>query len=272
MFNGYIGDPIVNFNHNNPFLEMIAALDDAGGQEQQVQAGPPAENIVGRFKLPDFWPHAPGIWFARAELRFEVGGVVSERQRFAFTVDALPYEALCLVADLVESPPVDQPYTVLKDRLLIAHQLTPVEKAVKLMAAPDLGDRRPSQLLADLLQLCPPGEQSTAFFRGSFLKRLPNELQVHLAGTETTDLKELAQRADQLWVSYRRPAYVAALAAEPAVDDAGAVIAAVSKSATAAAAGQKKKKKLVTYCFLHHKYGKAARKCEDPANCMWSEN
>jgi hypothetical protein len=74
MYNGYIGDPTVNFNRNNPFLEMIAALDDAGGQEQQVQAGPPAENIVGRFKLPEFWPHAPGIWFARAELRFEVGG------------------------------------------------------------------------------------------------------------------------------------------------------------------------------------------------------
>jgi hypothetical protein len=206
---GYISDPTVNLHPTNPFLEMIAALDDAGGQEQQVQARPLAENIVGRFKLPDFWPHAPGIWFARANLWFEVGGVVSERQRFAFTVDALPYDALCLVADLVESPPADQPYTVLKDRLLILHQLTPVEKAVKLMAAPD---RRPSQLLADLLQLCPPGEQSTAFFRGSFLKRLPNELQVHLAGTKTTDLKELAQRADQLWVSHRRPAYVAALA------------------------------------------------------------
>jgi hypothetical protein len=203
---------------------------------------PPVDNLVGRFKLPDFWPHAPGIWFARAELRFEVGGVVSERQRFAFTVDALPYEALCLVADLIESPPADQPYTVLKGRLLIAHQLTPVEKAVKLMAAPDLGDRRPSQLLADLLQLCPPGEQSTAFFRGSFLKRLPSELQVHLAGTATMDLKELAQRADQLWVSHRRPAYVAALESEPAVEDAAAAIATVSKSAAA----KQKKKKLVT--------------------------
>jgi hypothetical protein len=268
MSYGYIGDPRVNFNPNNPFLEMIATLDDAGGQEQQLQAGPPAENVVGRFKLPDFWPHATEIWFARAELRFEVGGVVSERQRFTFTVDALPYEALCLVADLVESPPADQPYTVLKDRLLIVHQLMPVEKAVKLMAAPDLGDRCPSQLLADLLQLCPPGEQSMVFFRGLFLKRLPNELKVHLAGTETTDLKELAQRADQLWVSHRRPADVAALG-EPAVEDAAAAIAAAGKPATAAVA---KKKKLVAYCFLHHKYGKAARKCEDPANCMWSEN
>jgi hypothetical protein len=70
-------------------------------------------------------------------------------------------------------------------------------------------------------------------------------------------------------VSHRRLAYVAALK-EPAVEDAAAAIAAVGKPAAAAAA--KKKKKLVTYCFLHHKYGKAARKCDDPANCMWSEN
>jgi hypothetical protein len=25
----------------------------------------------GRYKLNDFWPHAPGIWFAGVELRFE---------------------------------------------------------------------------------------------------------------------------------------------------------------------------------------------------------
>jgi hypothetical protein len=169
MSYGYISDPRVNFNPNNPFLEMIDVLDDAGGQEQQLQAGPPAENIVGRFKLPDFWPHAPGIWFARAELWFEVGGVVSERQQFAFTVDALPYEALCLLADLVEVPPADQPYTVLKDRLLMAHQLMPVEKAVKLMAAPDLGDRRPSAASNTVLEAVAPAYQQ-------LLQRFPDVL------------------------------------------------------------------------------------------------
>jgi hypothetical protein len=52
---------------------------------------------------------------------------------FAYTVDALPYEALCSLADLVKAPPADRPYTVLKERLLIAHQLTPMEKAIKLI-------------------------------------------------------------------------------------------------------------------------------------------
>jgi hypothetical protein len=44
---------------------------------------------LSRSSYPEFWPYAPGIWFARAELRFEVSGVIAERQKFAYTVDAL---------------------------------------------------------------------------------------------------------------------------------------------------------------------------------------
>jgi hypothetical protein len=267
------GDPSWNFNENNPFLEMLAALNDAAVNTEEPATPPLAATpyeAAGRVKLPEFWSHAPGIWFARADLRFEVSHVTSERQKFAYVVDALPYEALCLVADLVEDPPAANPYSVLKDRLLMAHQLSPVQKAVKLMEMPDLGDRRPSQLLADLLQMCPAGEQSSAFFRGSFIKRLPAEIQVHLAHKETADLKELAQRADQLWLTHRRPSALAA------VDIGGGVhaeedllLAAVQQKGKGK---QQKKKKLITYCYLHHKYGKDARKCESPESCMWAEN
>jgi hypothetical protein len=188
------GDPVSSLN---PFISMLNLMDD-GEQQQPAGQQPAAQeaNAFGRFRLPEFWLQALGIWFARAELRFEIGRVISERLKFAYAVDTLPYESLCLVADLVEAPPVVQPYTILKERLLMEHQLSPTQKAIKLMNAPDLGDRRPSQLLADLFQDCLPGEQGAAFFRGAFLKRLPSELQVHLAQAETTDLKELAQRAD----------------------------------------------------------------------------
>jgi hypothetical protein len=151
----YNGDPV---NSNNPFLEMLATLPEDGAGQQQQQAVAAVPNVAdgSKFRLPEFWPHAPGIWFARAELRFEISGVVNQWLKFAYIVDALPYEALCLVADLVESPPADEPYEVLKGRLLMAHQLSPTQKAIKLMKMPELGDRRPSQLLADLLQACPP--------------------------------------------------------------------------------------------------------------------
>jgi hypothetical protein len=135
------------------------------------------------------------------------------------------------------------------------------------MDAPDLGDRWPSQMLADLLQLCPPGKHATAFFRAAFMKRLPAKVQVHLSGTEELDLKALALRADKLWLSHRRSPLVAAVGAET-TEEAAAMVAAVAKQQQQS----KKKKKLITFCFLHHKYGTAARRCEDPANCMWAEN
>jgi hypothetical protein len=266
----YNGDPVY---HNNPFVNMLNLMDP----EQPVNPAPlpaePAGAGAGRVKLPEFWPHAPGIWFARAELRFEVSGVVSERQKFAYAVDALPYESLCLVADLVESPPDLAPYTVLKDRLLMSHQLSPVQKAIKLMALPDLGNRRPSQLLADLLQVCPPGEQNTAFFRGAFLQRLPADIQVHLSQTDTIDLKELAQRADQLLLTHRRPlsAVMAAMALEGAPEEEAAAVVAAAVSGKQAAK-KKKDKKLVTFCWVHHRFGKDARRCDNPAECMWKEN
>jgi hypothetical protein len=273
MSYGYNGDPYYGFSENNPFLSMLAAVDEPQNNAPAAASQQQQQSVEARVKLPDFWPHAPGIWFARAELRFETSNVVSERQRFAYTVDALPYETLCHVVDLVESPPAEQPYTVLKDRLLLAHQLTPVEKAFKLMQQPALGDRRPSQLLADLLQACPPGEQQTAFFRGAFISRPPAELQAHLTGIDAADLKELAQRADQLWTTHRRPL---PLAAVNAVDDQQQLdmVDAMAGVQKAAKGKQRfrKKKTLITYCFLHHKYGADAGKCENPDVCMWQGN
>ena len=61
------------------------------------------------------------------------------------------------------------------------------------------GNQRPSEVLASLLEYCPPGEEGTAFFRDAFTMRLPPTIQAHLTGTELTDLKELAQLADRLW-------------------------------------------------------------------------
>jgi hypothetical protein len=220
MENRYIGDHVYS---TNPFINMLSLLGlDPPAPEQSVQPRTgeqlSSDDGSGCFGLPEFCHTRKPNWHVRpklreAELRFKISGIGSERLRFGHTVDALPYELLCLVADLVKQPLGVTPCSILKEHLLMAHQLSPMQKAVKLMDSLALGDRRPSQLLADLLQLCPAGEQSTAFFRGSFMKRLPSEIQVHLSQCETTDLKELAQRVDQLWLSHSRPATLAPVTA-----------------------------------------------------------
>ena len=103
------------------------------------------------------------------------------------------------VLDLVENPPAEDPYTTLKGRLVLAHQLTPVQKAPKCLQVVASGNQRPSEVLASLLEYCPPGEEGTAFFRAAFTMRLLPTIQAHLTGTELNDLKELAQLAVRSW-------------------------------------------------------------------------
>ena len=92
----------------------------------------------------------------------------------------MPSESCALVADLVTQPPAVQPFQRLKERLLLSHQLTIVQMAEKILDMPELGDRRPSQLLAAMMEFCPEGEVNSAFFRASFLRRLPKEIRVLL--------------------------------------------------------------------------------------------
>jgi hypothetical protein len=96
----------------NPFLRMLVAVEDEGviaengqtqPQMQQPILDPPGggEEMMMQvtpvnLKLLEFWPHAPGLWFARAEYRFEMMAFTSERQKFCCFADALTYEAaLC---------------------------------------------------------------------------------------------------------------------------------------------------------------------------------
>jgi len=201
MANGFNGDLLMN----NPFLELV---EQERVNMQQQQPGGPRFN----FKLPEYWDHAPGMWFARAEFRFETAGIFAERQRFAYAVDALGYESLRLVNDLLLTPPEERPYSVLKERLLLASQLTAVQMAEKVMKMPDLGDRRPSQLLAAMLEFCPPGQQQSPFFRAAFLTRLPAAIRSHLDEMEEGDLKVLAAKADRQWLNCGGAATVAAVA------------------------------------------------------------
>ena len=83
------------------------------------------------------------------------------------------FSVLRAVMDLVENPPAVDPYTTLKGRLVLDHQLTPVQKATKCLQVVASSNQRPSDVLALLLEFCPPGKEGTAFFRATFTMRLP---------------------------------------------------------------------------------------------------
>ncbi len=112
-------------------------------------------------------------------------------------VAALPHKSLRLVADLVESPPTEAPYDDIKERLVASHQLSNFQKAERLFLMPPLGGRKPSEMMAAMLETCLRGEEKTNLFACIFLQRLPREIRVLLARVDHKDPKELARQADE---------------------------------------------------------------------------
>ena len=80
----------------------------------------------------------------------------------------------------MENPPLFTPYTILKARLLDAHQLTDYQKVDSLLKMEPLGARRPSELLAAMLEACPHGQETNIFI--DVYDKCPNTSSIiHLA-------------------------------------------------------------------------------------------
>jgi hypothetical protein len=74
---------------------------------------------------------------------------------------------------------------------LAAHQLTDIQRVEQLF---NLAAQKPLELLAEMLRLCPIGQEKNAFFNCLFLNKLPREL--HILLSEADKLAALCARAD----------------------------------------------------------------------------
>ncbi len=106
------------------------------------------------------------------EARFRAKQIFEEWDRFDFAVADLGKEVIQLCFAAVAYPDEDASYTRLKEDLLQQHTLTKYQRIVG-----GLGIRRPSQLLAEMMELCPDVEEASCFFVFLFLQRLPDWLR-----------------------------------------------------------------------------------------------
>ena len=102
----------------------------------------------------------------------------AQLDRFCHVVASLPHEVMRACANLVETTPAEDPYTQLKERLLASHQLMPFQRGEKLLDLPMLGAVKPSELMHQMLELFPKGDETTTIFQCLFLHRLPADLRV----------------------------------------------------------------------------------------------
>jgi len=162
--------------------------------------------------LPPFWADNARGWFAHAEARFRAKDIMEEWDRFDLAVAALPKEVVTICMAAVTNPDEDVPYTALKEDLLQQHSLTTYQRIERLFAVGVLGNRRPSLLLAEMMELCPDDLETSPFFTFLFLQRLPAWLRV-LVEDEDVPIRQLAVKADRLFAlhGHKQAATVAAV-------------------------------------------------------------
>ncbi len=140
-----------------------------GNNRFRPQQSLPATDAVppthpSKLTLPAFWISEPAAWFALAEAKFRTSNITSQRVMFDLLVAALPEKNLSQVMDIIKNIPAINPFEVLKLRLLEAHVLSDQEKMDALFQLGPLGDRKPSQLLASMLSVCPSGMELQPVF------------------------------------------------------------------------------------------------------------
>ncbi len=266
---------------------MTHDISRALAGEDDIETPPPSNHTGGQVRLPTFWAQAPAMWFAQAECLFQLQGVTCQVKKYCYVVTSLTHESMRRVSDLVEQRPDEDPYEVIKARLLSALQLTDYQRADKLFELPGLGARKPSELMSQMLEICPRGEEKSHLFACLFLRRLPREIRVLLTKVDHKDPKALAEQADELWALHTHDSVVAAVQ-ELSMDE--PALNAIKQQQSKDRSGGDKKKKYWSkkkdrsdgqgpsltarlesgLCHAHWVYGESATSCHKP--CTWQGN
>jgi hypothetical protein len=180
---------------------QITAAVTAALAAQAAAAAPVAHIAV---KLPDFWVKDPKMWFSQAEAQFRRARITMPSTMYDYVLMKLPEDVIMSVRALIseiEADPVKQENScqLLKDALLGSYGKTKWQMAYALLDHPELGDRRPSAMMAEMLALRFETSAPDSLFLALFLRRLPTSIRDHLAAANHTTATEMAAHADILW-------------------------------------------------------------------------
>ena len=104
-------------------------------------------------KLPAFWPDAAEVWFAQADAQFAIRNLSSSKTKFYHAVAVLPQEVASQILDLIRTPPIVEPYKVLRRRLIKLYTLNDYQWFEALVSLPLSWDQTPSHLMNRMLAL-----------------------------------------------------------------------------------------------------------------------
>ncbi|BHF67899.1 hypothetical protein SprV_0301122900 [Sparganum proliferum] len=129
------------------------------------------------FKLPPFTPSNPRVWFRQIEAVFSTSRITSERTRYSYVVQSLPFDVAVDVDDLLDPIPANDPYTQLKNAVIQRVAKSANRMLRELFTQVELGDQTPSQLMRHMRSLLAGSHMDDDIFRQIWLDKLPVPMQ-----------------------------------------------------------------------------------------------
>lgn len=217
-------------------------------------------------KLPPFYRNNCEYWINQCQAQFAVRNITAQLTKFYYCVSVIDEGTALHIEDIVSNPG-ETPYDDLCDRLREAFSLNNYQRAEALARYPPLADEKPSQLLAKLRALLPKNgdaHEECFIFRYFFLARLPVDIRQHCLTNSELSLRELAIRADELFMNAASN-QINALTSEDAHEDVTSHPGCISGCISEINAVERNSKRQL--CFYHDKYRDKAVRCRKP--CAW---
>lgn len=222
------------------------------------------------------------MWFAQAESQFALAKVTQDETKFHHIVAKIDQSVICHVADLVKAPPEKDKYKAIKERLIARFELTPQSKLEKLLGSFDLGDLRPTHLLAKMQELASGLNVDESLLKMLFLQRLPANIRGVLSINDGS-LSKLAEMGDKMVDLVPQAAAVKTLAEpdsrESLADQVAALTAEIRRLKAqeperrrTRSVSRKREEEGNSICWYHRKYGGRADRCRSPCQYHQSKN
>ncbi|XP_063369336.1 retrovirus-related Pol polyprotein from transposon 412 [Cydia amplana] len=170
-------------------------------------------------RVPPFWRDQPILWFcsfeaATAELKR------SQAQLAQMVIAQLEKQDIQNISDLIYSPPEENYYTVIKNRLISVYEESNSAQTKKLLSQVELGEQKPSQLLRRMKTLNKEKFPETTI-QMMWLDHLPPHIRSVLTVSEAfkikTTLEDLALLADKMLEHTLTSSHQIAAVSSPAV-------------------------------------------------------
>lgn len=147
-------------------------------------------------RISEFWTHQPRVWFIRTEATL-APQKLGDHAKFDLVVSKLNNDTVEQLTDFLVNPPETDKYEALKKKLLKIYEDSQTKQIEKLMNEMELGDQKPSQLLAKMRVLA-RDKVTDATLKVLWQNLLPPTVRAVLTVTETKDLERLANIADDV--------------------------------------------------------------------------